>query len=538
MNSDERTRGGGARRRRDAAALLLVVAAFAWLPAALPRAAVLPWGTPAERATAPAQLEDVWRRFEREQPATNATVEQFAAWARALPNAADLDVSTTASTATVSDPGASGWRLEVERAPWAGIDATLAATNLDCVLCHARVDGERLVRVVCATPIEERAGSQIEIVGKIERAPGRLAAPDLLGALDAASFEAGVVSAPRGALGTAAGSLLVDRRLRAVRIDGVAPGPVVLLGTDEEPIRLQGDAVIDGDLVIAGTVVGDGALRVFGNVFVPGDIVHRGSGSLRLLVRGSVLAGDVARPRRGESLPVTGGPDGSFSFLVESLAHFNADLGAAPGAGLFVLRPGQRAPVLQPGAPAFGDWNDPGLRFDSSAPSRVVGPSAGSAAGAPWLALDELWAAVADGRPLGERPDGTRLDALVVASGAFVAVAEGIDTWHASGGTPGDGLHVPGEAPASLRLHGALIATCASIHAPAGLAIRDDPLARSAVRLPASHGLVARLGGPRGEVTLTDARRGEGSAPALSVDPSRGADRLLRPAAQSAATPR
>jgi hypothetical protein len=52
------------------------------------------------------------------------------------------------------------------------------------------------------------------------------------------------------------------------------PG-IYLVGTDDQPIEIQGPVVIPGDVVIKGKVTGQGTLYVGGNLYVAGDLTYR-----------------------------------------------------------------------------------------------------------------------------------------------------------------------------------------------------------------------------------------------------------------------
>ncbi len=52
-------------------------------------------------------------------------------------------------------------------------------------------------------------------------------------------------------------------------------GNVILTGTADNPIQLDGKIVIDGDLVIRGYVQGMGQIFTTGNIYVPGDIIYK-----------------------------------------------------------------------------------------------------------------------------------------------------------------------------------------------------------------------------------------------------------------------
>lgn len=65
------------------------------------------------------------------------------------------------------------------------------------------------------------------------------------------------------------GTLVVD----GVRDDAAKPG-LYLVGTDTNPIRIDGPVVIDGDVVIKGKMTGIGTLYVGGNLYVTGNLIY------------------------------------------------------------------------------------------------------------------------------------------------------------------------------------------------------------------------------------------------------------------------
>ncbi|MEM6674365.1 MAG: hypothetical protein AAF726_16080 [Planctomycetota bacterium] len=553
--SDDAPEGGSEPRRRGrrGRAFLMLALVVPAIPLAVP--AIVPgFGNAARMAPAPgATLEGVWRRFGSVYDVRTASLDDLWAWLERGgvrdPVSPDdpsqhLWVERGAGVVRLGLSSRGGeseerWRLEVGRARWTGLDATLAASDLDCVLCHASIESGSEARVVSRRPFEPGLGADVRLDGAFVVEPDGQAVPDLLRALERAPRTPGVVEAEHGAVGAIERLQQVgDGRalaLSSVRLSGNEQGPVVLRGTHDAPIRVKGDVVVEGDLVLSGHVVGDGCLWVIGNVHVPGDVHHEGAGSLRLLVRGNVLVGEVGRPRRGEALSVTGAPDGSFSFLVEALARFNGALAIDdPTQPPFTVLPGQVAAVLPRGARSTDGWRDRDLELVDYGRTRAVGPLPSAIEGAPMSAAADL--------PLGRADAGTRLDAVVVVHGAFVAVASGIDTWRDAGAAVGlsddAGVAVP---PASFLLRGALVATHAAIHAPAGVRIVDRPDARAAVRLPADSGLAARLVGPSSSVELGGGPPGEGGVPivpSLWVDEVPGRDRLLRAERPAPATPR
>ncbi|MCP5023156.1 MAG: hypothetical protein GY930_15470 [bacterium] len=124
-------------------------------------------------------------------------------------------------------------------------------------------------------------------------------------------------------------------------------GNVVLVGTEANPILLNGPIAVDGDLIISGVVKGEGSLTVSGNIYVPTDLVYadgltQGGGrmfgsstdgttnALALASGGSIMVGDLFhvagtsnRPASFENPAITGNESGSFSFVLDEVATFN-----------------------------------------------------------------------------------------------------------------------------------------------------------------------------------------------------------------------
>lgn len=90
---------------------------------------------------------------------------------------------------------------------------------------------------------------------------------------------------------------------------GSYDGNLVLVGTDDNPIELNGNIAVDGDLVIKGKVKGWGQLLVRGNAYVVGDVTYADApgefgtaadgteNGLALVSGGSVLIGDYLTVR-------------------------------------------------------------------------------------------------------------------------------------------------------------------------------------------------------------------------------------------------
>jgi hypothetical protein len=85
------------------------------------------------------------------------------------------------------------------------------------------------------------------------------------------------------------------------------PGNLVLTGTEDNPIIIDGTVVVDGDLIIHGYVKGQGTLVARGNIYVPSDLEYLdgemfGYGAdskvnaLGMAAGGNVLVGDYLAP--------------------------------------------------------------------------------------------------------------------------------------------------------------------------------------------------------------------------------------------------
>lgn len=86
--------------------------------------------------------------------------------------------------------------------------------------------------------------------------------------------------------------------------DGTYDGNLILVGTEANPIVLNGTVAIDGDLVLAGKVKGSGKLMVRRNTYVVGDVTYAdapgefgvaedgGENAMALVSGGSIIMGD------------------------------------------------------------------------------------------------------------------------------------------------------------------------------------------------------------------------------------------------------
>ena len=123
-------------------------------------------------------------------------------------------------------------------------------------------------------------------------------------------------------------------------LNGRTDGNVYLHGTKENPIILNGDVAIDGDLIISGYVKGKGGLRVSGNVYMPTDVKYLdGENShgdrtfgvsqdgtnniLAIAAGGNVMMGDYYRAAWNQGREANGWGSGSFNFILEEMSAFN-----------------------------------------------------------------------------------------------------------------------------------------------------------------------------------------------------------------------
>ncbi len=122
-------------------------------------------------------------------------------------------------------------------------------------------------------------------------------------------------------------------------LGSVTTGSVVMIGTEDNPILLNGDVAIDGDVVLAGVVKGTGVLNVRGNIYLPSDLQYADANlgefdrtygfasdgtvnALALAAGGNVVVGDLFHPRWGNGT-VDATDNSSFSFVWEEIASFN-----------------------------------------------------------------------------------------------------------------------------------------------------------------------------------------------------------------------
>lgn len=122
-------------------------------------------------------------------------------------------------------------------------------------------------------------------------------------------------------------------------LSAITSGNVVMTGSEDSPIRIDGRVAIDGDLVISGPIEGAGSLWVRGNIYVRGDLEYADgmigserqfgvsasgiANALGMAAGGNIIVGDPFRPQWGEGAAVDGTPSGTWSFSTEQTAIFN-----------------------------------------------------------------------------------------------------------------------------------------------------------------------------------------------------------------------
>lgn len=97
--------------------------------------------------------------------------------------------------------------------------------------------------------------------------------------------------------------------LSALSGSGYYDGNLILIGTEDDPIKLQHTVAVDGDLVLKGSIEGEGQLLVRGNTYVIGDVTYKDApgefgvsesgetNAVALVSGGSVLVGDYTTIR-------------------------------------------------------------------------------------------------------------------------------------------------------------------------------------------------------------------------------------------------
>lgn len=100
-----------------------------------------------------------------------------------------------------------------------------------------------------------------------------------------------------------------NNALTSLSTTGTYDGNLILIGTPDDPIRIERTVAINGDLVIAGKIRGEGQLLVRGNVYVVGDVTYDDApgefgraedgtpNAFALVAGGSIMIGDYLTVR-------------------------------------------------------------------------------------------------------------------------------------------------------------------------------------------------------------------------------------------------
>ncbi len=124
-------------------------------------------------------------------------------------------------------------------------------------------------------------------------------------------------------------------------VSGSVDKHMLLVGTEANPLEIDGTLAVNGDLAITGVVRGDGAIYASGNVYILGDLVYddassgnhrtygqQGNGTknvLALASGGNIVVGNHLSEagRYGTRGPVTGDGKNGFNFTMAEITLFN-----------------------------------------------------------------------------------------------------------------------------------------------------------------------------------------------------------------------
>ncbi len=97
--------------------------------------------------------------------------------------------------------------------------------------------------------------------------------------------------------------------INSLSTTGVYDGNLILIGTEQDPIQIERTVAINGDLVIAGKIKGEGQILARGNVYVVGDVTYADApgefgkaedgttNAFALVAGGSIFIGDYLTVR-------------------------------------------------------------------------------------------------------------------------------------------------------------------------------------------------------------------------------------------------
>lgn len=267
--------------------------------------------------------------------------------------------------AASDEPSAGTWGRQLRRRFSPGTspfqEAGFVAHTADCTSCHLRVDG--------AEPKVERSGSfaarQCVLSGGSSRTASTATLDDLGVAVEwsraardsngrlrldggedpAVEWPHGIWVTPRGARFEQHASEPVETEARSTNpattwrprsgapLPSPVPGHLVLNGTREAPVRLDGPVWVDGDLVVRGWFTGRGTLIARRNIYVAGDVRvveeaqspdgrepgPRPADFVRLVAANSIIVGDWTYREGPEDLERQRDRQGQW-FIWEALA--------------------------------------------------------------------------------------------------------------------------------------------------------------------------------------------------------------------------
>lgn len=119
---------------------------------------------------------------------------------------------------------------------------------------------------------------------------------------------------PRGSVYTPANPdnplpTVSNSAINSLSTTGTYNGNLILIGTEQNPIQIERTVAVNGDLIIAGKIKGEGQLLVRGNVYVVGDVTYADApgefgraedgttNAFALVAGGSIMIGDYLTAR-------------------------------------------------------------------------------------------------------------------------------------------------------------------------------------------------------------------------------------------------
>ena len=178
--------------------------------------------------------------------------------------------------------------------PWAAqvFNAAIMTASVECFICHVKIEGD-VAGMNFRKDVAPRSdtGLNVEITGRFfatDEIPETLKKQaKIAGGVFEHYDNSGLKMFPnrRDADGNPVFPLLSPEVLTprmngslslgsALRFDRIHHGPLILTGTEQEPITTQGEVLIDGDVIIKGVYQGVGTIYAR-NIYVVGDLVAK-----------------------------------------------------------------------------------------------------------------------------------------------------------------------------------------------------------------------------------------------------------------------